>query len=201
MICIVDYDGGNINSLSNILVRLGITFKTSKELNDLENAKKIILPGVSNFSYCMKKIKDLNLENALKSQIFEKKKPFLGICSGMQILSKFSEEGNVSGLSFIDANVKKFNPSPTNRVPHIGWNKVYFKQNKIFQNIENGSRFYFSHSYYVKTNNININTAKTNYEVDFVSGLNIDNIYAVQFHPEKSFENGIKLISNFNNLN
>ena len=119
----------------------------------------------------------------------------------MQILSKFSEEGNVSGLSFIDANVKKFNPSPTNRVPHIGWNKVYFKQNKIFQNIENGSRFYFCHSYYVKTNNININTAKTNYEVDFVSGLNIDNIYAVQFHPEKSFENGIKLISNFNNLN
>ena len=201
MICIVDYDGGNINSLSNILVRLGITFKISKELNDLENAKKIILPGVSNFSYCMKQIKNLNLESFLKSQIFEKKKPFLGICSGMQILSKFSEEGNIDGLSFIDAHVKKFKSSPTNRVPHIGWNKVYFKQNKIFNNIENGSRFYFCHSYYVESNNAKINTANTNYDVDFVSGLNIDNIYAVQFHPEKSFENGMKLISNFNNLN
>ncbi len=79
MICIVDYDGGNINSLSNILNRLGIAFKISKELNDLNNAKKIILPGVSNFSYCIKKIKELNLEKCLKSQIFEKKKPFLGI--------------------------------------------------------------------------------------------------------------------------
>ena len=143
MICIVDYDGGNINSLSNILNRLGIAFKISKELNDLNNAKKIILPGVSNFSYCIKKIKELNLEKCLKSQIFEKKKPFLGICSGMQILSKFSEEGNTNGLSFIDATVKKFNSSPEHRVPHVGWNKVYFNENKLFKNIKNGSRFYF----------------------------------------------------------
>jgi|TARA_B110000238_G_C16133461_1_gene442544 imidazole glycerol-phosphate synthase subunit HisH len=200
MICIVDYDGGNINSLSNILNRLGIAFKISKELNDLNNAKKIILPGVSNFSYCIKKIKELNLEKCLKSQIFEKKKPFLGICSGMQILSKFSEEGNTNGLSFIDATVKKFNSSPEHRVPHVGWNKVYFNENKLFKNIKNGSRFYFCHSFYVETNDSNIDTAKTNYNVDFVSALNINNIYAVQFHPEKSFESGMKLIDNFNNL-
>ena len=200
MICIIDYDGGNVSSLSNILVRLNVKCIISNNEYDIFNSSKIILPGVSNFAYCIKQIKKNNLDMVLKREVIEKKKPFLGICSGMQILSKFSEEGNVNGLSFIDASVKKFMPSPKLRVPHIGWNKVYFHENKIFENIDNGSRFYFCHSYYMDTENSEINVAKTNYDIDFVAGFNKDNIYAVQFHPEKSFDNGIKLIKNFVNL-
>lgn len=200
MICIIDYDGGNINSLSNILVRLNEKFIISNNEFDIANSSKIILPGVSNFEYCINQIKKYNLDKILKHEVIEKRKPFLGICSGMQILSKFSEEGNVNGLSFVDASIKKFISSPKHRVPHVGWNKVYFQENKIFENIDNGSRFYFCHSYYMHTEDYKINAAKTNYDMDFISGFNKDNIYAVQFHPEKSFDNGTILIKNFISL-
>lgn len=200
MICVIDYDGGNINSLSNILNRLRINYVISKKQSDIENSSKIILPGVSNFSYCMDQIKKYDIDKYLKVQIFDKKKPFLGICSGMQILSNYSEEGDVKGLGFINAQIIKFKSSPKHRVPHVGWNRVYHKNNKIFNDIKNGSRFYFCHSYFMKSQDPSINFANTNYEVDFISAFNIDNIYAVQFHPEKSFDNGMKLINNFNNI-
>ena len=140
MICVIDYDGGNINSLSNILNRLRINYVISKKQSDIENSSKIILPGVSNFSYCMDQIKKYDIDKYLKVQIFDKKKPFLGICSGMQILSNYSEEGDAKGLGFINAQIIKFKSSPKHRVPHVGWNRVYYKNNKIFNDIKNGSR-------------------------------------------------------------
>ena len=149
MICIIDYDGGNISALSNILVRLNVKFIISNNESDIFNSSKIILPGVSNFAYCINQIKKNNLDKILKHGVIEKKKPFLGICSGMQILSKFSEEENVNVLSFIDASVKKYIIDKLS-INDDEFDNIINNKNKNFKNYITYYNFFKNFGFFVK---------------------------------------------------
>ena len=201
MIAIIDYDGGNYKSVTNILKRSKINYILSNKKSEILNCKKIILPGVSNFDYCMKKLKFLNLDKILYEAVIVNKKNILGICSGMQVLGSYSEEGNVEGLNFVNGTVKKINSDKYFKVPHMGWNKVDTKNNDLFKNIENNTRFYFCHSYHFSSNDKNLKINTTKYKSDICAAFNYQNIYGVQFHPEKSYIEGMKLINNFYELN
>ncbi len=199
MITVIDYEGGNIRSILNVLKRCGTNFQVSSNEKEIHKSKKLILPGVSNFSYCMKSLKEKKLDKII-TDFTSENKPFLGICSGMQILGSFSEEGNCEGLNLIEGQIKKFPLEKCKIVPHMGWNKIDIKSNILTKNIENFKRFYFCHSYYFEPKNINNIMLKTNYHIDFCSGIKKNNIFGIQFHPEKSLDDGIKLFNNFINL-
>jgi imidazole glycerol-phosphate synthase subunit HisH len=199
-IVIIDYGMGNLRSVYNKLNRYGISALISNKIDEINSADKLILPGVGNFAYGMKNIKDLNLLNVLKHKVNEEKVPILGICLGMQLLTKHSEEGDVEGLGFIDADTKRFsfNGGKKLKVPHIGWNTVTInKTSPLLSDIENEALFYFVHSYYVSCNNTQDVLLSSHYGLDFISGFQKDNIYGTQFHPEKSHSTGIQLIKNF----
>ena len=200
MIAIIDYDGGNFKSIINILKRSNIEYVLTNKKKEILKCKNIILPGVSNFDYCIKKLKFLDLDQILYEAVIVKKKNILGICSGMQVLATYSEEGNVEGLNFVNGMVKKIVSDKFFRVPHMGWNKVSTKNNNLFKDIENNSRFYFCHSYHFVSKDKNLNVNLTNYNFDICAAFNHQNIYGVQFHPEKSFTDGSKLINNFYNI-
>ena len=200
MIAIIDYDGGNYKSVINILKRSNIKYILTNKKKEILNSKNIILPGVSNFNYCIKKLKFLDLDQILYEAVIVKKKNILGICSGMQVLATYSEEGNVEGLNFVNGIVKKIISDKFFKVPHMGWNKVSTKNNNLFNDIENNSRFYFCHSYHFVSKDKNLNLNFTNYNFDLCAAFNYQNIYGVQFHPEKSFTEGTKLINNFYNI-
>lgn len=199
-IVIVDYGMGNLRSVYNKLNRYGISALISNKIDEINSAEKLILPGVGHFAYGMKNIKELGLHDILKQKVNEEKVPILGICLGMQLLTKHSEEGDVEGLGFIDADTKRFNldSSKKLKVPHIGWNTVKInKSSPLLSDIENDSLFYFVHSYYVSCNNPQDVLLSSHYGLDFISGFQKDNIYGTQFHPEKSHSTGIQLIKNF----
>lgn len=197
MIVVIDYDGGNIKSVTNVLKRSEIDFEISNDSKVIEKSKKIILPGVSNFSHCMESLEIKDLINVLKFEVLEKKKPFLGICSGMQILGTFSEEGHTKGLNFIEGDILKLPKNKCHLIPHVGWNKVNIEENNLTKNIKNNSRFYFCHSYYFKLKDENNSIMKTNYGLKICCGIKKNNIYGIQFHPEKSLEFGKKILKNF----
>ena len=197
MIAIIDYDGGNYKSVINILKRLKINFILTNNKNEILKCDKIILPGVSNFSYCIKKLKILNLDKILYEAVIVNKKKILGICSGMQILGSYSEEGNVEGLNFVNGIIKKIETDKYFKVPHMGWNKVKTQKNDLFYGIENLTRFYFCHSYHFSSDDKKLNINTTKYKFDICAAFNHENIYGVQFHPEKSYLEGSKLINNF----
>jgi len=201
MISLIDYDVGNINSLANLLKDLNIEFCITRDKNKIKNSTRIILPGVSNFSHSMNNIIKLGLDKVLEVEIIDKKKPVLGICSGMQILCTSSEEGHANGLNFVNGKIKKFPEDLILRVPHIGWNKIQANNNSLFKNIDSEERFYFCHSYFFEpdTKNYKIVTSKTKYGNFFCSSFSCKNIFGVQFHPEKSQDVGKKLIQNFLN--
>lgn len=199
-IVIIDYGMGNLRSVYNKLNRYGISVLVSNKIDEINSAEKLILPGVGNFAYGMKNIKELGLLDVLKHKVNEEKIPILGICLGMQMLTKHSEEGDVEGLGFIDADTKRFNFNGNKKlkVPHIGWNTVNInKTSPLLSGIENDSLFYFVHSYYVSCNNTQDVLLSSHYGLDFISGFQKDNIYGTQFHPEKSHSTGIQLIKNF----
>jgi glutamine amidotransferase len=199
-VVIIDYGMGNIGSIDNMLKYLGIKAIISSNANIISNADKIILPGVGHFDRAMININNLGLMDVLKVMALVHKKPFLGICLGMQIMCESSEEGILPGLSFVQAQVKKFNfdLDTTLKVPHMGWNKIHInKPSDILYGLEDNSRFYFVHSYFVKCQNNNDILTKTTYEFDFVSSFEVDNIIGVQFHPEKSHRFGVNLFKNF----
>ena len=200
MISIIDYDGGNFKSVINILKRLKIKFLLTNKKNEILKSDRIILPGVSNFNYCIKKLKSLDLDKILYEAVIIKKKSILGICSGMQVLGSYSEEGDTAGLNFVNGVVKKIESDKYFRVPHMGWNKVNTNNNDLFKEIQNMTRFYFCHSYHFspKKKDLNINTTK--YKTDICAAFNYKNIFGVQFHPEKSYLEGSKLINNFNEI-
>jgi imidazole glycerol-phosphate synthase subunit HisH len=204
MITIVDYQCGNLFSIQKALKRLGIKSITTNDPKALELADKIILPGVGSFNTGMRNLAKYKLINILSEKILIAKTPVLGICLGMQLFSKFSEEGNVEGLGYIDANVKKFKfDKPLQlKTPHVGWNNVSFlKENRLFENIDKSSQFYFVHSFHmVSGNQQNIYLSTSGYGYDFISAFSYDNIYGVQFHPEKSHDQGLQLIKNFNKV-
>lgn len=190
MIGIIDYGAGNTASVENVLLQLGYDFKVVKTEFEIINCEKIILPGVGEASFAIKRLHLNNLVNYLRII----KKPLLGICLGMQLLADSSQEGNVKCLGIIDSEVKKFQGDI--KIPHMGWNSIEIKsESKLLQGIESGTYFYFANSFYLPVNKFTV--ATTNYLFDFTSVVEKENYYGVQFHPEKSGENGIRIIKNF----
>ncbi|MEM7817173.1 MAG: imidazole glycerol phosphate synthase subunit HisH [Candidatus Aenigmatarchaeota archaeon] len=196
MVIIVDYGMGNLNSVEKAVKFLGIKAKVTSTTSLIKSAKKIILPGVGHFGKAIFELKKRKIFELLIGKIKEGV-PFLGICLGMQLLFEKSQEAkNTKGLEIIKGEVKKFNLRNL-IVPHMGWNQVKFsKENKIFNGIKNNSFFYFAHSYYCEPEE-NVILATTDYGIEFTSVINKKNIWAVQFHPEKSQSIGLNLLKNF----
>ena len=203
MVTIIDYGLGNLASIKNMLKKIGVSSVISSSKDEIANAEKLILPGVGHFAKGMENLYKSGLVPVMNELVLEKKKPILGICLGMQLMTSFSEEGNVQGLGWINANTIKFNLSnPAYKIPHMGWSNVNFNfEDPLSESLQNLARFYFVHSYHVKCeNDINI-LATTNYENTFHSAIIKDNIRGVQFHPEKSHKFGMQLLKNFSNIN
>lgn len=197
MIVIIDYGLGNLGSVKNALDKLGIDSVISSSPQDIQAGSGLILPGVGSASEGMKNLSKSGLDKVIRKQI-EKKKSLLGICLGMQLLCTSSEEGNVKCLNVIDGKVKKFKADL--KVPQIGWNQVRLKQSKLFTSIKNDSYFYFVHSYYCEPEKDEVGIGITNYGTNFYSVIEEENVFGVQFHPEKSGENGLRLLNNFKNI-
>jgi glutamine amidotransferase len=204
MIGIIDYGLGNIRAFLNAYEKLHIPCKLIKNNNDFKQISKIILPGVGAFDHAMTKLNESGIRNQLEDLVIKFNMPVLGICVGMQILSNYSQEGNLSGLGWIDGYVKKFDPDTIpfkSKLPHMGWNTICSnKENPIINKLENDSIFYFLHSYYFQCSNNNNILTTTNYGINYTSSVNKDNIYGVQFHPEKSHQNGLTILENFAKL-
>lgn len=200
MVTIIDYGMGNLGSVANMIKRIGHQSEITSDISSILSAKKIILPGVGNFDKAMQNIKSLGLYDIIKEKAINKKTPFLGICLGMQLLCRKSEEGDNPGLGLIDAEVKRFsfNEGQKQKIPHMGWNMVKLhKENLLFLNMYEYPRFYFVHSYHVVCNELNDVLTTTHYGYDFHSSFAHSNIIGVQFHPEKSHKFGILLLKNF----
>jgi|TARA_Y100000294_G_C8555637_1_gene337088 glutamine amidotransferase len=193
---IVDVGVGNLASLCSALERLNISFKLCKRTNDFQDNSKIILPGVGAFGNFMKKLHERKIDKLIIEKV-DKKKSLLGICLGFQILfSDSTEYGNHKGLGLIKGRIKKIDSSK--RVPHVGWNECVFnKKSEIFYNVKNNSDFYFLHSYFLETYNKEEVITYTNYGLKFPSSIQKQNVFGVQFHPEKSQYNGLQIIKNF----
>jgi len=206
-VVIVDYNAGNVESVFNALslVGAGVEVKISNKISDLKSATHIILPGVGAFGDCMNNLKAVEgLIAELRKQILSEKKPFLGICVGMQVLASIGfEDGEHSGLGFINGHVEKIS-IPQNsdlKIPHMGWNNVILKAGKhaVLKDIKNEEHFYFANSYHFACQNENNVLAHFEYGAKYTAIVAKDNIIAVQFHPEKSGEAGLKLLKNFLN--
>jgi imidazole glycerol-phosphate synthase subunit HisH len=197
-VVIVDYGMGNINSVANALKRLGASYFISDKGEDLKLAKSIILPGVGGFGSAMNNIRSSGLEPALQEEVINNSKPFLGICLGMQVLASASEESrDIKGLGWIPGKVVKIKTTPSILVPQVGWNEVNFSSDSpFFDRISQNDHFYFDHSYHLQCDP-NIVIATCDYGDKLVSGIQKNNIVAVQFHPEKSQRTGLKLLRNF----
>lgn len=196
---IVDYGMGNAGSVKNSLEALAIPSILSSKPEDFKKASHIILPGVGAFGECMKNLEKQGLLVLLNEEVIKKRKPFLGICLGMQILAEFGEEGGRSkGLNWISGETIKLKAKNDKfPLPHVGWNDVVIKSNsKLFTGITNPI-FYFVHSYHFVPKNNKVIAGKTDYGQEFVSAVELGNIFGVQFHPEKSQRQGLKLLENF----
>lgn len=203
MITIVNYGMGNLGSVQNMLKRIGTPCKISSDLKEIEAAEKILLPGVGAFDAAIQKIDELGLRSVLVHKALEQKVPFLGICLGMQLLTRSSEEGVLKGLDLIPAqSIKfKFDNNPSLKIPHMGWNVV--KQNnpsKLTEGFTTDYRFYFVHSYKVVCDKNENSILKTDHGGEFDSAIQKDNIYGAQFHPEKSHKYGMHLLTNFSKI-
>lgn len=204
MITLIDYGVGNIDAFANVYKRLNIETRVAKCLADLEYVEKIILPGVGSFDYAMERLNQSGMRERLDELVLINKVPVIGICVGMQMMGNKSDEGNSEGLKWIDADIIKFDPENINfvtKLPHMGWNDVVpTKETKLFTSLEKDSLFYFLHSYYFKCNNNEDSIAETEYGDFFTCAVNHENIYGIQFHPEKSHHYGEILLNNFAKL-
>ena len=200
MIGIIDYNTGNTHSLFNAYRLLNKEIKLIKTQSDFKDVSHLILPGVGSFDIAMNHLKHTGLIEMLSKKVLEEKIPTLGICLGMQLMCLGSEEGESPGLGWINRYVCKF---PANEpVPHMGWNSICVERpNSLLLDVPNESLFYFLHSYYVNyMDNDPLSSTTSEHSCIFTSSLNIDNIYAVQFHPEKSHKMGLKMLDNFSTL-
>jgi glutamine amidotransferase len=202
LIVVIDYvSAGNPNSIQNMLKHIGVDTVITNKTDDIEKADKLILPGIGAFDGGMKKLHDSGLISLLSYKVIEEKTPILGICLGMQLFTRKSEEGSAPGLGWIDAETVRFNfgemAGERYRIPHMGWNSVTLVQNNpLHQNMVE-PRFYFAHSYHVSDINQKSILTTTLYGYEFVSSFAQENIMGVQFHPEKSHKFGMKLLENF----
>jgi glutamine amidotransferase len=207
MITIINYGLGNLGSVQNMLKRINAQSKITSNINEIEAAEKILLPGVGAFDSAIQKIDELNLRSILVHKAKVDKIPFLGICLGMQLLTRSSEEGILNGLDLVPAKTIKFNfssPSLLERegerlkIPHMGWNYVKLNtQSKLTEGFSPEHRFYFVHSYKVVCDDNTNSILKTNYGGDFDAAIQNENVYGTQFHPEKSHKYGMHLLTNF----
>ncbi len=204
MITIIDYGVGNIFAFQNVYKRLDIPTKIAQTSQDLSDAQKLILPGVGSFDYAMSQLNSSGMREKLDELVSEKKIPVIGICVGMQMMGNRSDEGKLEGLKWIDSEILKFDESliqQRTKLPHMGWNDVMpVNDHPLFRGLEKDAIFYFLHSYYFKCNNPEDSIAVSDYGLSFSSAVNKNNIYGIQFHPEKSHQYGEKLLHNFANL-
>ncbi|RXR17782.1 imidazole glycerol phosphate synthase subunit HisH [Flavobacterium amnicola] len=203
MITIIDYGVGNIYAFQNVYKRLDIPTKIAKTPQDLEDAQKLILPGVGHFDYAMSQLNNSGMRAKLDELVLEKKIPVIGICVGMQMMGNKSDEGQLEGLKWIDANIRKFDESTIHqrtKLPHMGWNDVHPSEHPLFKGLEKDAIFYFLHSFYFECNDPKDILATSNYGISFTSAANHENVYGIQFHPEKSHHYGEELLHNFAKL-
>ena len=197
MIGIVDYGLGNVKAFSNVYKNLGFDSKIISNSSELHHAKKIILPGVGAFDWAMEKLEKNGFIEVLNEQVLINKVPILGICVGMQIMANSSSEGEKKGFGWLDGVVELIDDSE--RLPHMGWNSLTTKNSKLFLNIDN-PRFYFLHSYCLQSAEKDLVIANSHYGQEITSAIEKENIFGVQFHPEKSHLAGIQLLKNFATL-
>jgi len=199
MITIIDYGMGNLGSVYNMFKRIGVKSQISSDIKVIENAEKLLLPGVGAFDNAIKRLRELDLIEVLNHKALEQKTPILGICLGMQLLTNGSEEGKEKGLAWINADTIKFSfDDKSLKIPHMGWNTVVESNSStLTKNLPNDPRFYFVHSYYVKVANEQNSILKSNYGLEFDSAIQNENIFGAQFHPEKSHKFGMKVFENF----
>ena len=204
MITIIDYGVGNINAFVNVYKRVDVPVKIAKTAADLEGAEKLILPGVGHFDHAMNQLNNSGMREKLDDLVLNQKIPVIGICVGMQMMANNSDEGEVEGLKWIDATVKKFDETKIHqvtRLPHMGWNTVKpVKDISLFQGLEKEAIFYFLHTYYFHCNQAQDILAVSEYGGEFASAAHHDNIFGIQFHPEKSHHYGEILLHNFAKL-
>ena len=204
MITLIDYGVGNIFAFQNVYKRLNIPTKIAKRKEDLANAEKLILPGVGSFDYAMAQLNASGMREKLDELVLDKKVPVIGICVGMQIMGNRSDEGKLEGLKWINSEILKFDENliqQRTKLPHMGWNDVDpINNHPLFIGLEKEAIFYFLHSFYFKCKNETESIAVSNYGISFSSAVHRENIYGIQFHPEKSHQYGEKLLHNFANL-
>ena len=198
MITILDYGMGNLGSVMNMFKRIGVKSRISSDIKEIEQAEKLLLPGVGAFDAAMGRINANNFIDVLNFLAHDKKIPVMGICLGMQLLTEGSDEGVLPGLGWIKGRASKFPKSDNLKVPHMGWNLVEpQKDHPLIQNLPPEPRFYFVHSYHVDVTNSEDSILKTSYGVTFDSAIGRENIMGTQFHPEKSHKFGMKILENF----
>jgi len=204
VICIIDYGLGNIHAFSTIYKRLNISCTIVKTADDLQGAEKLILPGVGDFDHAMKLLEASGMRVPLDELVLKQNVPVLGICVGMQMMAERSDEGDMDGLGWISGSVRQIDISRLNQkphLPHMGWNVAEpERSNSLFEGIDLEKGFYFLHAYYFDCANPTNSLARSDYGNRFTSAVNRDNIYGVQFHPEKSHSNGIQILKNFAGL-
>jgi glutamine amidotransferase len=201
MIVVVDYGMGNLRSVQKGFEKVGANAVISRDPGEIKSADRLVLPGVGAFPECMKNLSQLGLVEPI-IEFMQSGRPFLGICLGLQLLFDESEEfGFHEGLKVVPGKVKSFSRNMGLKIPHMGWNQVYFrKEVPIFKGIPEGSFFYFVHSYYVLPDKESDIAAETDYGIKFTCAIARENVFAVQFHPEKSQENGLRILTNFSSF-
>ena len=204
MITIINYGSGNIRAIGNIYDRLKIPYRIIDKPDGISDTEKIILPGVGAFDETMRMLNRSGFRDFLEEMVLVKKVPVLGICVGMQILANGSEEGLLPGLGWINGFVRKFDKDSIKhkpKLPHLGWNTINIKKDsELLKNVESKVGYYFIHSYYFECESKEDTLTTTEYGIEFSSSVNKENIYGVQFHPEKSHQNGINLLKNFSSF-
>jgi glutamine amidotransferase len=203
MITIVNYGLGNLGSIQNMFRKIGAPSIITSDFNDIEQATKLILPGVGAFDSGMHRLKELRLVELLNKKVLVERTPILGVCLGVQLMTSSSEEGILPGLGWFDAKAVRFDFNDLvgkYPLPNMGWQDVYLKKySPLYENMPQDSRFYFVHNFHLKANNEKDISLTANYGYEYVVGLEHENILGVQFHPEKSHKFGMRLYQNFVN--